>query len=175
MVSSFVCALSDLRLICVTASMAQVKQQSEYHHLFFLFCPLSFRSTFLTLHPLFVVVSCVVSFPLSLWLARCLLSLSLQLLTSRRLRLLLSYLSSLNNCFSIVHSRLSSVSSSAYSLFVFAVVCLSMIWQGCMWWWWCVEVSESASRVRQNANMCAFRDARVFQTCGRLKAHMGAF
>ena len=30
-VSSFVCALSDLRLICVTASLAQVKQLSEFH------------------------------------------------------------------------------------------------------------------------------------------------
>ena len=30
-VSSFGCAVSDLRLICVTASMAQVKQLSEYH------------------------------------------------------------------------------------------------------------------------------------------------
>ena len=34
MVSSFVCALSELRLICVTASLAQVKtiSQSIIHH-----------------------------------------------------------------------------------------------------------------------------------------------
>ena len=45
--SSFVCALSDLRLICVTASLAQVKQLSAYHpssSLVFLFRPLSLLS-----------------------------------------------------------------------------------------------------------------------------------
>ena len=41
-VSSFVCALSDLRLICVTASMTQVKQQSEYHPSLSLFLSFSF-------------------------------------------------------------------------------------------------------------------------------------
>ena len=110
-------------------------------------------STFLTLHHLFVVVvSGVVSFLLSLWLARCLVS--LQLLTSLCLQLLLSYLSSLNDCFSVVSSHLSSVSSSACSLLVFAVVCLSTWWTGLHVWVvvaggggcvLCVEVSEFAS------------------------------
>ena len=86
------------------------------YFLFFFCCPLSLRFTLLTLHPLFVVfVFGVVSFPSSLWLARCLsvCSLSLQLITSLCLRLPLSYLSSLNDCFSTVQSRLSSVDNRA--------------------------------------------------------------
>ena len=50
-VSSFVCALSELRLICVTASLAQVKQLSEFHFTSLHFTSLHFTSLhFTSLH-----------------------------------------------------------------------------------------------------------------------------
>ena len=95
----------------------------------FLFCffcyPLSLRSTFLTLHsPFVVVVSNVVSHPLSLSGSRVVHSLSNH--SPHSVLCSFCLISSPSRTVSIVHSRLSFVSSSATSLLVFAVRCLSM-------------------------------------------------